>query len=74
MCAAPGMKTTHLSAIMKNRGTVYAVEQNSERYKTLGEFVQSSNSKNVKPIHGDSLQLSKTFSCLTLDNFLLIYH
>jgi 16S rRNA (cytosine967-C5)-methyltransferase len=35
LCAAPGAKTTHLAALMGNRGTVVAVERNPKRADEL---------------------------------------
>lgn len=57
MCAAPGMKTTHLSSHMKNKGTIYAVEQHNRRYGTLCDIVASTKSTIVQPILQDALSL-----------------
>lgn len=57
MCAAPGMKTTHLSAIMKDKGRIYAVEQNERRYQTLLEFISNAKSSIVVPMYNDCLAL-----------------
>ncbi len=35
MCAAPGGKTTHLSAIMENKGCIYAFDVNKRRLSAL---------------------------------------
>jgi 16S rRNA (cytosine967-C5)-methyltransferase len=37
LCAAPGAKTTHLAALMGNRGEVVAVERNHGRARALAE-------------------------------------
>lgn len=55
MCAAPGMKTSHLTAMMKNRGTVWAVEKNAARYQTLDTFVRKTKCNIVQPINADIL-------------------
>lgn len=55
MCAAPGMKTSHLTAMMKNRGTVWAVEKNTSRYNTLNSFVQKTKCNIVHTINDDIL-------------------
>lgn len=57
MCAAPGMKTSHLSAIMKNKGTIWAIERDRKRFDILTKFVQKTNSKIVKPINSDILAI-----------------
>lgn len=53
MCAAPGLKTTHLANLMKNKGRIYAVERNAERYKLLCEF--SAEFGVIKTINEDCL-------------------
>ncbi|MFZ2255561.1 MAG: hypothetical protein WAW59_03695 [Patescibacteria group bacterium] len=35
VCAAPGSKTTQMSAMMDNTGTITAIEQNQIRYDKL---------------------------------------
>lgn len=55
MCAAPGMKTSHLAAMMKNRGTIWAVEKNTSRYQTLNSFVQKTKCNIVHTTNADIL-------------------
>lgn len=55
MCAAPGMKTSHLTAMMKNRGTVWAVEKSTSRYQTLNSFVQKTKCNIVHTTNADIL-------------------
>lgn len=57
MCAAPGMKTSHLAAIMKNKGTIWAIERDRKRFDTLTKFAQKTDSKIVKPINSDILAI-----------------
>lgn len=60
MCAAPGMKTTQLAALMKNRGTIYAVEMNLERFNLMAKITYDANCTMVKPIKRDVLNISKS--------------
>ncbi|XP_053683788.1 28S rRNA (cytosine-C(5))-methyltransferase [Sabethes cyaneus] len=53
MCAAPGLKTTHLANLMKGKGRIYAVERNTERYKLLCEY--SADFGVIKTINEDCL-------------------
>jgi len=61
-CASPGNKTTHLSMVMENTGTIFAVEKDVERFKTLREMVEKSGAENITTIHGNFLQVSETNS------------
>ncbi|KAJ1527892.1 hypothetical protein ONE63_007828 [Megalurothrips usitatus] len=58
MCAAPGMKTTHIAAILNNVGTIYAIEKNAERFNSLTKIVSQAEASCVKPLLGDSFKYS----------------
>lgn len=58
MCSAPGTKTTHLAAIMKNKGKIYAVEMNPKRYGTLCEMIEGTQATIVQPINQDVLEIT----------------
>lgn len=58
MCAAPGMKTTQMAALMNNMGTIYAVEACKKRYETLNKIVESAKATCVKTICSDVIELT----------------
>ncbi|XP_016996143.2 28S rRNA (cytosine-C(5))-methyltransferase [Drosophila takahashii] len=55
MCAAPGMKTTHLCNVMQNKGRIYAVEQSADRYRDLCDITEQAGCEIVSPTFGDVL-------------------
>jgi 16S rRNA (cytosine967-C5)-methyltransferase len=48
LCAAPGGKSTHLAALMGDRGEVLAVERNPARAKELQETTQRLHARSVR--------------------------
>jgi len=59
MCAAPGGKTTHLSAIMKNEGTIYAFDVNKRRLSALKNNISRLGCMNIAVFNLDGLEISK---------------
>ncbi|XP_039296456.1 uncharacterized protein LOC111061344 isoform X2 [Nilaparvata lugens] len=54
MCAAPGMKTSLYAAMVGNKGTVYAIERQQNRYDDMVNIVTSLGATCVKAIHNDA--------------------
>jgi 16S rRNA (cytosine967-C5)-methyltransferase len=54
LCAAPGGKTTHLAALMGDRGEIVAVEKHPQRAKALTAQAQRLHASSVKVHVGDA--------------------
>jgi 16S rRNA (cytosine967-C5)-methyltransferase len=55
-CAAPGGKTTHLAALMQNRGVIYAVDRKPERLQWVKDNCRRLGVTIVEPAAGDIRQ------------------
>lgn len=58
MCAAPGMKTTQLAAMINNEGTVYAVEFDQKRYETMNKMIELTGASCVKTLNKDVITVT----------------
>jgi 16S rRNA (cytosine967-C5)-methyltransferase len=56
LCAAPGGKTTHLAALMQNRGTVLAIEHDKRRAGALARTAQRLGASAVRVEVADAAQ------------------
>jgi 16S rRNA (cytosine967-C5)-methyltransferase len=54
LCAAPGGKTTHLAALMRNEGEVVAVEAHSGRAAALGRTARRMGAEIIRVRHADA--------------------
>jgi 16S rRNA (cytosine967-C5)-methyltransferase len=55
-CAAPGGKSTHLAELMRNKGTIYAVDRNENRLNLVRSNCRRLGVRIVVPIVGDIRQ------------------
>lgn len=55
LCAAPGAKTTHVAALMDNRGQVVAVERHPGRARTLAATCRRMGASSVQVLAQDAL-------------------
>jgi ribosomal RNA methyltransferase Nop2 len=59
MAAAPGGKTTHLAALMKNTGCIFANDANKDRAKGLIGNIHRLGAKNVIVSHYSALEFPR---------------
>jgi 16S rRNA (cytosine967-C5)-methyltransferase len=69
LCAAPGAKTTHLAALMGDRGRIVAVERNPGRARELEDTCRRLGASCVEVLMQDARDLTPAaeFDCVLLD-------
>lgn len=69
LCAAPGGKTTHLAALMEDRGEIVAVERHPGRAAALEETCRRMRARSVRVVVNDAsdLEVRGTFDRVLLD-------
>ena len=67
LCAAPGAKTTHIAALLRNEGEVVAVEKHGGRAKALGENCERMGVTCVVVREADAAEVDGGFDSVLLD-------
>ncbi|TAJ35079.1 MAG: 16S rRNA (cytosine(967)-C(5))-methyltransferase RsmB [Nitrospirae bacterium] len=74
-CAAPGGKTTHLAALMQNRGEIVAMDRQPIRLRRLEENCRRMGITNVRTVAsdatGDAIRIEKDLFSRPFDRILL---
>ncbi|KAL3995523.1 NOL1/NOP2/sun family protein [Acanthocheilonema viteae] len=60
ICAAPGMKTAHLAALVRNEGKIWAIDKANYRIETLRTMIKKAGVVNVDVCCKDFLRLDVT--------------
>ena len=58
LCAAPGGKTTHLAALMGDRGEIVAVERHAGRARAVQRTAERMGATSIEVLHGDAARFS----------------
>lgn len=54
VCAAPGVKTSHMAQLMENRGRIISIDYNQRRLKSWGSLMNRLGVTIAKPVLGDA--------------------
>lgn len=61
MCAAPGSKTTHIAALMNNRGKILANDIDMSRVSSLKNVLYQFGAKNAKATYSDATEFGRKY-------------
>uniref|UniRef100_A0A1I7ZRP1 SAM_MT_RSMB_NOP domain-containing protein n=1 Tax=Steinernema glaseri TaxID=37863 RepID=A0A1I7ZRP1_9BILA len=60
ICSAPGMKTSHLAAVLNNQGKVWAIDKANDRFEVMTSMLERAGVTIASPFCGDFLKVDVT--------------
>jgi len=59
VCAAPGIKTSHIAQLMNNTGRIVSIDYNNQRLEDYVNLMKKLGVKNNKPVNADATKIGK---------------
>jgi 16S rRNA (cytosine967-C5)-methyltransferase len=56
VCAAPGVKTSHMAQLMENQGEIYSMDYSKRRMDSWRGLTRKMGVRNAKPVLGDAMK------------------
>eukprot|EP01122_Echinamoeba_exundans_P009566 TRINITY_DN3417_c0_g1_i1.p1 TRINITY_DN3417_c0_g1~~TRINITY_DN3417_c0_g1_i1.p1 ORF type:complete len:443 (-),score=64.13 TRINITY_DN3417_c0_g1_i1:1334-2662(-) len=71
MCSAPGGKTTHVAALMNDKGKIFALDKNKKKVQDLEKTIKTLGFTCITAMNADAAKASAKFAAESFDRIVL---